>query len=64
MSRPPTVGFTRKRLLAGAAILVVASAIMLAAGVDPTSYFTGVALGMVIVGVMGWIAMRRQKLPR
>jgi hypothetical protein len=64
MNKPPTVGITRKRLLAGAVILVVASAIMLAAGVDSTSYFTGVAFGVVIVGVIAWIAMRRQKVQR
>ena len=64
MNRPPTVGFTRKRVLAGATILVVASVVMLAAGVDPTSYFTGVVFGMVIVGIVAWRAMRRQKLQR
>jgi hypothetical protein len=61
MNRPPTVGFTRKRLLAGVAILFVASAVMLAAGVEPASYFTGVAFGIVIVGLIGWFAIRRQK---
>jgi hypothetical protein len=61
LNRPPTVGFTRKRLLAGVVILVVASAIMLAVGVDPTSYFMGVAFGIMIVGLVAWAAMRRQK---
>jgi hypothetical protein len=42
---PPTVGITRKRLMAGLTMLVVVSVIMLAAGVDALSYFMGVAFG-------------------
>jgi hypothetical protein len=64
MNRPASVGLTRKRLLAAAAILLVATVVVLAAGVDPTLYFTGVAFGMVIAGLFAWRAMRRQKLQR
>lgn len=56
---PLTPAPTRKRLLGAAAVLVVASVILLVLGVDPVPYFGGLAVGLLLVVAIGWIAWRR-----
>ena len=45
-------GLTGKRLLGGIAVLVVATAVLVPLGVEPAAYFTGVAIGAVVVGLV------------
>ena len=55
------VGMTRKRLAGGLAVLVVASTVLLGLGVEPVAYLSGVAVGLVAVGlVYVWTTRRRE----
>ena len=54
-------GITKKRLLGGIAVLVVATAVLIPLGVEPVAYFSGVAVGIVALGlVYVWATRRRQ----
>jgi hypothetical protein len=63
INQPPSVEFTRQRLVAGTVILLVASAPLLAA-VDPVWYFTGAACGILSAGLVAWMVIRRRKPQR
>ena len=54
----------RKRVIAGLAVLVVASAILLPLGVDPVGYFSGVAVGIVVVGGLLVLISRKSRRNR
>jgi hypothetical protein len=54
-------GITRNRLLAGALILIVASALMSLGNVDMGSYFAGVAIGIAVVAGIYFLLSRRPR---
>ena len=54
---------TKKRVLGGISVFVVATAVLIPLGIDPVSYFTGVAAGIVGIGaVVAFIIWRRKKV--
>lgn len=53
--QPPV---TRKRLLAGIAVLLVATAVLIPLGVEPLAYLLGVAAGIIVVGLVAYWTFR------